>query len=130
MRVESTLVFIAWELRPAALDQFGLALAAEKFVAVCARHYGIPAEFSAVGLGGQRLKPEVETNLYRILREALQNVHKHAGATHVSLLLEQRDGRAALKVEDNGEGYDPEASLPPLHQYLPNTPRAPWGFRA
>jgi signal transduction histidine kinase len=51
----------------------------------------------------------VETNLYRILQEALQNVHKHAGATQVSVTLTRRDGTATLVIEDNGRGYDPDA---------------------
>ena len=49
---------------------------------------------------------DVETALYRIVQEALTNVVKHAGATRVSVLLTQRGERAAVVVEDNGEGFD------------------------
>ena len=69
------------------------------------------ADYRCLGLGGPRLPAEVETNLYRILQEALQNVHKHAGATQVSVLLERRDGQAVLIVEDDGRGYDPEEEV-------------------
>ena len=54
---------------------------------------------------------EVETNLYRILQEALQNVHKHAGADRVGVILERRGGQTQLLIEDNGRGYDPEAEV-------------------
>ena len=48
----------------------------------------------------------MESNLYRIAQEALNNVIKHAGATHVSVLLERRADEARLIVEDNGRGFD------------------------
>jgi PAS domain S-box-containing protein len=107
-RLNSDIDFLAWELRPAALDQLGLDAALQNFVREWSEHFSISAEYRGYGLDGARLPPEVETNLYRILQEALQNVHKHAGADHVSVLLERQDGQAVLIVEDNGKGYDPE----------------------
>ena len=106
-RVESTVDFIAWELRPAALDQLGLAAAADNFTREWSRHYRIPAEFRAVGLDGPRPKPEVETNLYRILQEALNNLHKHAQANRAEVLLERIDGHVLLIVGDDGRGFEP-----------------------
>jgi PAS domain S-box-containing protein len=110
-RLNADVDFLAWELRPVALDQLGLDAALETFVREWSQHFRIEATYRGLGTEGPRLSPEVETNLYRILQEALQNVHKHAGATHVSVLLERRDGRVALIVEDNGHGYDPEAEV-------------------
>lgn len=110
-RVESTVDFIAWELRPAALDQLGLAAAAENFTREWSKHYGVPAEFGAVGLDGPRPKPEVETNLYRILQEALNNLHKHAGASRAEVLLERVDGQVVLIVGDDGKGFEPGRGL-------------------
>ena len=60
---------------------------------------------------GARLLPDVETQLYRIFQEALQNVHRHANADRVNVLFERPDGQAVLIVEDNGAGYDPEQSI-------------------
>jgi signal transduction histidine kinase len=57
------------------------------------------------------LLPEVETNLYRIHQEALQNVHKHAGADHVSVILQCHTGQVALIIEDNGKGYDASTEI-------------------
>ena len=110
-RVESTVDFIAWELRPAALDQLGLAAAAENFTREWSKHYGVPAEFGAVGLDGPRLRPEAETNLYRILQEALNNLHKHAGASRAEVLLERIDGQVVLIVGDDGRGFEPGRGL-------------------
>jgi PAS domain S-box-containing protein len=110
-RLNSDIDFLAWELRPAALDQLGLDAALQNFLREWSEHFRITAAYRGHGLNGTRLPPEVETNLYRILQEALQNVHKHAGADHVSVLLECRDGQAVLIVEDNGSGYDPEGEV-------------------
>jgi PAS domain S-box-containing protein len=110
-RLNSDIDFLAWELRPAALDELGLDAALHTFVREWSEHFGIAAEYRGHGLDGTRLPPEVETNLYRILQEALQNVYKHAGADHVSVLLECRDGQAVLIVEDNGKGYDPDGEV-------------------
>jgi signal transduction histidine kinase len=58
-----------------------------------------------------RLSPDVETSLYRIVQEALNNVIRHAKATRVDVLLEHREGRLSLMVEDDGIGFDwPAAS--------------------
>ena len=109
-RLDAELDFLAWELRPAALDTLGLPAAIKTFVREWSEHYGIPAEFQAVGLGGARLAPEVEVNLYRVAQEAVNNVYKHAGAVGVAVLLERRDGQVVLVVEDDGKGFDPGAA--------------------
>ena len=53
---------------------------------------GIEVEVEAHARRGRACPPEVETALYRIVQEALTNVAKHAGATHVSIVLTRRDG--------------------------------------
>jgi signal transduction histidine kinase len=108
-QLNSDVDFLAWELRPAALDMLGLDAALQTFVSEWSAHFGVSAEYRGMGPDAPRLAPEVETNLYRILQEALQNVHKHAGADRVTVHLERRDGRAVLVVEDNGRGYDADA---------------------
>ncbi len=71
------------------------------------KHYHVPAEFHDAGLGDARLPPQVETCLYRIAQEALNNVYKHAQAARVSVILERRAGEAVLVIEDDGVGFDP-----------------------
>jgi two-component system CheB/CheR fusion protein len=105
--IDSAVDFLAWEMRPASLDELGVEAALQNFVHEWSKHFNVEADFHSSGFDGARLQSEVETNLYRILQEALQNVHKHAGADRVDVLLERRGDAAVLIVEDNGEGYDP-----------------------
>jgi len=104
-RIDSDADFLAWELRPSVLDDLGLAAATEKFLREWSEHFGVSGEFAKVGLDGDRLLPECEINLYRIAQEALNNISKHARATHVSVLLERRDNIINLIIEDNGKGF-------------------------
>jgi len=106
-RIEREVDFIAWELRPAALDQLGLAQALGNFIQEFSKHYGVAAEFHSAGMKEVRLAHDVETNLYRIAQEALNNVMKHAGAGSVGVILERHDGRVTLIVEDDGAGFEP-----------------------
>jgi PAS domain S-box-containing protein len=110
-QLNSDVDFLAWELRPAALDHLGLDAALQTFVGEWSEHFKMEAHYHGFGPDAPRFAPEVETNLYRILQEALQNVYKHAGASRVSVQLQRLDGRAVLIVEDNGNGYDTEADV-------------------
>ena len=80
---------LAVELRPTALDDFGLATAVERLAGTFREHTGMRVDFEAQ-LGENRLPTEVETTLYRIVQEALANIVKHAEASHVSILLTQQ----------------------------------------
>jgi two-component system, NarL family, sensor histidine kinase DevS len=96
---------LAVELRPKALDDFGLVAALERLVKVFSEATGIGVELEASL--GERLPTEVETMLYRIVQEALTNIVKHARARSVSILIVRRGGSAAAVIEDDGEGFDP-----------------------
>ncbi|HEX8285231.1 MAG TPA: CheR family methyltransferase [Pyrinomonadaceae bacterium] len=112
-RVDSEVDFLAWELRPTALDDLGLTVALTNFVAEWSKHYNVSAEAQVTGFGtgGLRLPPQTETCLYRITQEALNNVGKYAQAARVAVVLERRDGNAVLIVEDDGVGFDPEEKM-------------------
>jgi signal transduction histidine kinase len=97
---------LAVELRPAALDDFGLVAAVERLVETFREHGGLEIDVEAQ-LAGDRLSTEVETALYRVVQEGLTNVAKHAGATRVSVLLAHRGGTVTAVVEDDGLGFDP-----------------------
>lgn len=99
--------FLAWELRPTALDDLGMVAAIGHYVSEWSRHFEIEADFQSTGLKNGRLDPEIETNLYRITQEALNNVLKHASASGVNVLLERRQDMVVLIVEDDGVGFDP-----------------------
>jgi signal transduction histidine kinase len=104
--IDKDLDFLVWELRPTTLDDLGLTAALENYVQEWSRHFETPAEFHAAGFGSQRLSLDIETMLYRIGQEALNNVAKHARARAVEVVLERRDNQAVLIVADNGKGFD------------------------
>ena len=95
-------------LHPALLDDLGLAAAAEWYVAGFSRRHQIRVDLVCTGIT-DRLAPDVEVSLYRILQEAMTNVARHAGATWCGVTL-TRDGTTARAViEDNGRGFVPES---------------------
>lgn len=99
---------LAVELRPSALDDFGLAPALERLAGSFHEQTGIQVDFEAA-LGDTRLPGEIETTLYRIAQEALTNVVKHARARSVSLVVQRRPGSVSAVIEDDGTGFDPES---------------------
>lgn len=100
---------LAVELRPSALDDFGLVPAVERLADTFREQTGMQVDLES-GLAEERLPGEVETVLYRIVQEALTNVVKHAQASRVSILLTGKDGAVAAVVEDDGLGFDPQAT--------------------
>jgi two-component system, NarL family, sensor histidine kinase NreB len=101
---------LAVELRPKALDDFGLEAALERLTETFAEQTGLRVDFVA-GLGEKRVRPEVATALYRIVQEGLTNVAKHAQAHAVSILLTRKNDRVALVIEDDGNGFDPGGTV-------------------
>jgi len=99
---------LAVELRPQALDDFGLVPTLERLSETFAANSGIAVHFEAQ-LGERRLPAETETALYRIVQEALTNVAKHSEARNVSVLLTRKDGGVVAVVEDDGRGLPPDA---------------------
>jgi signal transduction histidine kinase len=56
---------------------------------------------------GERLGPQLETTVYRLIQEALTNVAKHARAEHARVSVSRSDGRLEIEVADDGRGFDP-----------------------
>jgi signal transduction histidine kinase len=100
---------LAVELRPKALDDFGLVSALERLVETFHEQTGIEVDLEP-RLGEDRLPFDVDTTLYRITQEALTNVVKHAQARHVSIVLTRRDGSVSAVIEDDGRGFSSEPS--------------------
>ena len=97
---------LAVELRPSALDDFGLEPALRR-LGQTVREGGLLDVQVEARLGAQRLPADVETALYRIVQEALTNVVKHAQAQHVSIVLTRKQGSVLVMIEDDGRGFDP-----------------------
>jgi signal transduction histidine kinase len=99
---------LVWQLRPTALDDLGLRAALTNYVQDWSRRFGIAARLHTSGLLDDRLAPDIETTLYRIAQEALNNVAKHSRATKVDVMLERRPDSVMLTIEDDGIGFDAE----------------------
>ena len=108
------------DLRPPALDDYGLLAALRTHADALSGRLGVP-----VVVTGQepepRLSPATETALFRIAQEALNNVSKHARASNVEIHLTAVNGRAELSVTDDGVGFDAPPSSSPQ--------RATWGLK-
>jgi signal transduction histidine kinase len=100
------------ELRPAALDDLGLAPALESLVERVRAVHGLTVT-AAIDLddeaGGQpatRLMPEIESTAYRLVQEALTNVAKHAQAETVDVLVNESGDELSIEVRDDGRGFE------------------------
>jgi PAS domain S-box-containing protein len=99
---------LAVELRPPALDDLGLEQALRGYVEEWAQHTSIRADFHARGYPEEKpwLPGSIETTLYRVVQEALNNMLKHAQATRAGVLLHCQRDHITLIVEDDGCGFD------------------------
>ena len=93
-------------LRPAALDDFGLAVALGMRIEELEKNEALRVDYED-DLGEERLPTEVEMALYRVAQEALTNVQKHAQTKKAHLTLERLEtGTVRLEVSDEGSGFD------------------------
>ena len=101
------------ELRPPVLDDYGLLAALRQLATEFVKRSGIAAELAGVELQ-PRLASIVETAMYRISQEALNNIAKHAQARNVEISLYAASDRVVLDITDDGVGFDANAT-PPDH---------------
>jgi signal transduction histidine kinase len=109
--VQEGLHRLAANLRPPALEHVGLVAALGQLAVDLSESSGIRIDVETVGCDEERLPWRVETDLFRIAQEAVTNALRHAEADEISVVLDRREGRLRLVVEDDGRGFDPvEAS--------------------
>lgn len=99
---------LAHQLRPAALEEFGLPLALESLVQDMSRHDGLQAD-CCCNIKNNEIPDEIESVLYRIAQEGLTNVVRHSHATHLSLIVDRPSQGVVMTIEDDGVGFDPDA---------------------
>jgi len=100
---------ISYNLMPSVLDDFGLGPGLQSLCEQFSKRTGLKVSFHEHGLK-ERLAPDVEIGLYRIVQEALNNVAKHAEAREVDVQLVRHTNRLRMTIEDDGKGM--EAGLP------------------
>jgi two-component system CheB/CheR fusion protein len=108
-RLSSETRAISHRLHPSILEDLGLPEALKALMAEFAEHEQMPATFQSQNVPAE-IARETAAVLYTIAQEALRNVVKHAGKTHVKVILEGKDKELSLEVRDFGDGFDSEGS--------------------
>jgi signal transduction histidine kinase len=103
---------VAWELRPASIDELGLKATLSNYVADWSSQIGVKAEFFCDDVDIDRLPDEIRTTLYRIVQESLTNIAKHAvDAKNVSVVIKRTGAMLQLTIDDRGDGFDLSEAL-------------------
>jgi signal transduction histidine kinase len=102
------------DLRPAVLDELGLASALREYAARYQEEHGLEVGFS-LPEGEERFPAPLETALFRIVQEALANVAKHAQAQRVEVAMTCDQRGVTLHIADDGQGFDPQAPRSGTH---------------
>ncbi|GGY56956.1 cache domain-containing protein [Pseudoduganella albidiflava] len=97
---------ISHNLRPAVLDDIGLAPALAHLAEEFQHDSGMPVRFSAAG-STERLPETANTVLFRIAQEALTNIERHARASRIAVALAGTAHGVTLSIGDDGVGFDP-----------------------
>ena len=107
---------ISHALRPAMLDDLGLAAALDQLIRELRSETGFEVGYTQIAhSGAPPLPAAVNTALFRIAQEALTNLIRHAQATRGSLSLEVTSHAVSLSVADNGRGFDVERTQADPH---------------
>lgn len=107
----TSLRYLITELRPAALDEYGLEAAVEALVNRVRDASGLAIETDIdlaweQGRAATRHLIEIESTLYRLVQEALTNVSRHAGAENVAIVIHERESDVFAEIRDDGRGFD------------------------
>jgi PAS domain S-box-containing protein len=93
-------------LHPPLLDEVGLLPALEWYVSGFSERSGIKVS-TGIKEPCRSLTKELKTALFRIIQEALANIHKHAGSKEATINLHSHEQRMVLEISDSGIGIDP-----------------------
>ncbi|MCK6649578.1 MAG: sensor histidine kinase [Bacteroidia bacterium] len=96
---------ISYQMMPVTLQQYGLSVALEDLLNRALTPKNISFDFNNTGVI-EKLPEKIETSVYRICQELLNNTVKHSFASHVSLLISVEGGFIRINYEDNGKGFD------------------------
>jgi signal transduction histidine kinase len=99
---------LAYDLRPPGLDEMGIVQALAIFCDEFSEKTRIRTDYHSVGIEKMKLGFNTQINLYRMIQEGLNNIHKHAEASHAVVKLTAAHPHILLRIEDNGRGFDVE----------------------
>ena len=108
---------ISYQLRPLALNDFGLTTALLEYIKLFKTFYPKLEIVSQVDISNNGISDEIKTILYRVVQEALNNIGKHSGADFAKIAMSESQDQILLKIEDNGSGFE-IAKVLNIHQPL------------
>jgi signal transduction histidine kinase len=97
---------ISYHVMPQAIVDFGLEAALKGLCDTISRYSGIVIDFRYIQEYGQKLDFDISISLFRIVQEGLNNIAKHAQASHVTLHLLDKEDEVYCILEDNGKGFN------------------------
>ncbi len=103
------------DLRPSSLSNLGLTAALEIQAREFEARSGLPVQ---VQIEDAALSDDAQIVIYRIVQEAFTNIAKHARARHIEVHLQRQDQRVALRIADDGQGFDAAGSKRGAHGLL------------
>lgn len=98
---------MAYLLHPPLLNEVGFACAAEWYAEGFAKRSGVHVNMD-IASAAERLPKEMEIGLFRVLQESLTNVHRHPGASEVSVCFQRQSDNVVLEIRDYGRGIPAE----------------------
>jgi signal transduction histidine kinase len=96
---------ISLNLRPPMLDDLGLLSTLNWYSKDYSSRFNVSVNINNDGVNDRKYDTEFETNLFRIIQEALTNVAKHAEAQNVVIRLKERDTQLDVAIRDDGKGF-------------------------
>ena len=96
---------LSYVLHPPLLDQAGLTTALKWYVKGFNERSGVMVDFSESGIDGQRMPPEVEYALFRVVQECLTNIRRHTNSETAEINLARHHDHVSLSVRDYGKGH-------------------------
>ncbi|MBK8366789.1 MAG: sensor histidine kinase [Bacteroidetes bacterium] len=96
---------VSHNMMPNTLIKLGLASAVREFITKLGNAPTLKVDLEIVGLD-TRLDNQIETVLYRVIQEIVNNIIKHAKASQISMQLIRHDTELNIMIEDNGVGFD------------------------
>jgi PAS domain S-box-containing protein len=104
---------ISCELRPASIDELGLATVLANYVSEWSSHFSVSADFHCRDTNLDGLADDIRTTIFRVTQESLTNIGKHArGASCASVVIDRVGDEVRLTIEDNGCGFEAAADGP------------------
>ena len=105
-KIIKTVRDLSYDLRPSSLDQLGLVRTVFQYCEDFSTKNGTNVDFSSAGMDSLSLDFDTEINLYRLIQEGLNNIKKHADASHVTIKLVASSPKIILRIEDDGKGFN------------------------